>query len=80
MENLAALYASGRGVAKNDAEAARWYRKAAEKGSSTAMSKLGDMYAQGRGVAKNDAEAARWYRWAAEEFKKDADAAYDDWW
>jgi len=30
--NLGFLYANGRGVPQDDAEAARWFRQAAEKG------------------------------------------------
>lgn len=66
----AALY--GRGVAcmdsmKNDAEAAKWFRKAADKGHADAQHSLGYMYAQGKGVLKDDAEAVRWYRKAADQ-------------
>jgi len=63
--NLAVKYATGDGVPKNDAEAVKWYRKAAEQGEVTAQSNLGAMYHNGDGVPKNDAEAAKWYRKAA---------------
>ena len=56
------MYANGRGVAANDAEAVKWFRKAAEQGNASAQSNLGLMYANGRGVAANDAEAVKWYR------------------
>lgn len=49
------------------AEAARWYRKAAEQGHATAQCNLGYMYDDGLGVAKDYSEAARWYRKAAEQ-------------
>lgn len=61
----AALY--GRGVAvieskNDDAEAAKWFRKAADKGHADAQHSLGWMYAQGKGVLKDDAEAVKWYQ------------------
>jgi hypothetical protein len=54
-------------AAKNYAEAARWYRKAAEQGHASAQNGLAWMYNNGKGVAKNYAEAVRWYRKAAEQ-------------
>jgi TPR repeat protein len=51
-----------------DAEAVRWYRKAAEQGNAAGQTNLGWMYAEGRGgLAKDDGEAVRWYRKAAEQ-------------
>ena len=49
------------------AEAARWYRLAAEQGHVEAQYSLGLVYATGRGVEQDYAEAARWYRLAAEQ-------------
>ena len=37
------------------AEAARWYRKAADQGVATAQFFMGNIYREGRGVAKDDA-------------------------
>jgi uncharacterized protein len=48
------------------AEAARWYRKAADQDDAVAAASLGDLYAAGRGLKQDDAEAARWYRRSAE--------------
>ena len=42
------------------AEAARWYRKAAEQGNAIAQTNLGTMYFQGQGVPQDYAEAVRW--------------------
>ena len=61
------MYANGQGVLKDDAEAVKWYRLAAEQGGASAQSSLGVMYATGRGVLKDDAEAGRWFRLAAEQ-------------
>jgi hypothetical protein len=63
---------TGKGIAEDDAEAARWYRKAAEQGQVEAQYNLGLMYDYGEGVVEDDAEAARWYRKAAEQGEVDA--------
>lgn len=55
----------------NNAEALKWYRKAAEKGYAPAQYDVGRMYDNGFGVAKNQSEAARWFRMAAEQGDKD---------
>jgi hypothetical protein len=61
-------YQNGRGGLPQDyAEAARWYRLAAEQGSVEAQYGLGRMYRIGEGVPEDDAEAARFYRLAAEQ-------------
>ena len=44
-------------VIRDDAEAAIWYRRAAEQGNTYAQTFLGHMYANGRGVPQDDAEA-----------------------
>ena len=67
-------YYWGKGVAKDDREAVRWYRMAAEQGEAYAQYNLGISYANGRGVAKDDREAVRWYRMAAEQ--RDAGAQF----
>ena len=55
------MYEIGLGVAQDDVEAAKWYRKAAEQGYAAAQSNLGEMYRDGRGVAKDDVEAYKWF-------------------
>lgn len=49
------------------AEAAKWYRLAAEQGEPAAQSALGRLYVRGNGVAQNACESARWYHRAAEQ-------------
>ena len=65
--NLGVMYGKGRGIPQNDAEAVKWYRKAAEQGYAIAQSNLGIRYDTGRGIPENDAEAVKWYRKAAEQ-------------
>lgn len=59
MFNLATMYEAGKGVAMDEAEAVRWYRKAADAGIVEAMQPRARLYDQGRGTAKNPEEAAR---------------------
>ncbi|HEX3719727.1 MAG TPA: tetratricopeptide repeat-containing serine protease family protein [Verrucomicrobiae bacterium] len=60
-------YHKGEGVAQDDADAAKWCRKAAEQGSVYAQYNLGRWYDKGQGVSKDYVEAAKWYRKAAEQ-------------
>jgi len=63
--NLGVMYDNGDGIPENDAEAVKWYKKAADQGDAGAQSNLGIMYDNGEGVPENDAEAVRWFRKAA---------------
>src|SRR6266481_5266799 len=70
---LARAFFSGTlGVAKDEAEAVKWFRKAAEQNVADAQFSLGVCYANGQGVAKDEAEAVKWYRKAAEQNVADA--------
>ncbi|HEY9173197.1 MAG TPA: tetratricopeptide repeat protein [Verrucomicrobiae bacterium] len=64
---LGALYAEGHRMKQDYAEAAKWYRRAAEQGEAGAQTALGELHEAGQGVARDEAEAARWYRLAAEQ-------------
>jgi hypothetical protein len=57
---LGTLYASGRGVEKDDAEAARWFRLAADQGNALAQYNLGICYLEGRGVDEDAIEGFKW--------------------
>lgn len=63
---LARLYLHGRGVARDDAQAAQWCLKAAENGNLEAAHDIGLLYARGRGVPRNDILARTWQSRAAE--------------
>ena len=61
------MYRQGRGAAKDETEAAAWYRKAANGGDAVAQNNLGIMYRYGMGVTKDSVEAAKWFRRAADQ-------------
>jgi TPR repeat protein len=51
--SLGRAHANGRGVPKDEAEAVKWYRKAADQGNSYAQVQLGLMCKRGEAVARN---------------------------
>jgi hypothetical protein len=55
------MYDKGRGVPEKNAEAVKWYRKAAEQGYARAQTSLGVMYAMGTGVSKDYVKAYMWW-------------------
>ena len=66
--NLGYIYETvGIGVPKDNVEAVKWYRMAAEGGSATGQMFLGKLYDGGRGVAADTAEATKWYLKAAKQ-------------
>ncbi|MGO9120939.1 MAG: type I restriction enzyme HsdR N-terminal domain-containing protein [Desulfomonilaceae bacterium] len=64
---LGGIYIEGKGVPKNEEEAAYWFRKAAEQGLASAQVDLGNRYLYGSGVSQDCTQAAMWYRKAAEQ-------------
>ncbi len=62
---LGRRYDKGEGVSQNLAEAAKWYRKAAEQNYGLAQFNLGLCYATGEGVTLDYVEAVKWFRMAA---------------
>jgi TPR repeat protein len=63
--DLGQMYDYGRGVGKNDKEAIKWYRKAAEQKHHEAQYFLGEMYANGEGVEKDIVTGYAWVSIAA---------------
>ena len=61
------MYDNGYGVPENDAEAVKWYRKAAEQGFAQAQYNLGVMYYFGEGVSVNSIKAYMWWSLAMEQ-------------
>ncbi len=64
---LGFIYAEGQVVDQNYAEAARWFRRAAEQGHAESQYNLGLLYGNGQGVPYDYGTAARWTRLAAEQ-------------
>lgn len=62
---LATCFTTGLGVGKDDAEAARWFRKAADGGDHLAEYRLGLCYLNGSGVPQDEREASFWLLKAA---------------
>ena len=65
-------YNNGKGVAKDSAEAFKWFSKAAEKNSAWSMNELGRCYGYDWGVAADRDKAISWYRKSAKLGQKDA--------
>ena len=57
---------TGNGIGKDELEAVRWYRMAAEHGCADAMFELSKCYTFGIGLRRNRATAAKWLQKAAE--------------
>ena len=53
-------YRDGKGVTQDYKEAAKWFRKAAEKGDAFGQRELGLCYETGKGVGKDQKEAEKW--------------------
>jgi len=65
---LAVRYSSGNGVTKDDAQAFKWFRKAAESGYALGQVSLGLIYREGNyGVKPDAAQAVDWFRKAADQ-------------
>ena len=58
---LGAAYLTGRGVARDEKQAARWYEKAANSGDPAAQEEIGYFYQAGIGVERDPARAAQWF-------------------
>ena len=65
--NLGVLYYNGKGVEQSHAEAAKWFRLAAEQENERAQLNLGSLYYNGKGVEQNHTEAAKWFHLVAEQ-------------
>ena len=55
------MYATGQGAPKDEAEAVKWFRKAADQGFASAQVNLGVVYWFGKGVVKDELEAYKWF-------------------
>ena len=66
MLRIGRCYETGDGIARDLAEAVKWYRMAAEEGHVQGMFELSKCYTFGFGVRKNSVTAGKWLRKAAE--------------
>ena len=62
MNNLAVMYAKGKGVDIDKNQAFHWFKKSAEAGNIVAMRNLAKCYRNGEGVTQNIAQAEYWER------------------
>lgn len=63
--SLGVMYANGRGVPQDYAEALKWYRLAAEQGDVNAQNNLGVIHQYGQGVPQDYVSAHIWYNLAS---------------
>jgi TPR repeat protein len=64
---LGIIYLTGDGAPRDDAEAAKWLRKAADQDNPMAERYLAEMYFKGRGVPADNEQAARLLQMAADQ-------------
>ncbi len=62
---LAQAYDLGDGTRRDRAQAAHWYRLAAEQGHAAAQNALGSLYQAGEGVPRDEVTAFGWYEKSA---------------
>ena len=62
---LGKIFAAGKGVERDEVQAASWFKRAAEGGSAEAQTNYAAMLFQGQGLEKDQAEAVRLYEKAA---------------
>jgi hypothetical protein len=65
----------GKGISRDDGQAMKYFRAAADQGNAQAEYNVGFMYDNGRGVPRDDAQAVSWYRKAAAQGYADAQKA-----
>jgi localization factor PodJL len=78
MHNLAVLYAEGAEGKPDYANAAQWFRKAAEHGVPDSQYNLGVLAARGLGTERNMAESYKWFALAAAQGDKEAARKRDE--
>lgn len=66
---LGKCYANGMGVARDDVQAAAWYKRAAEGGNTDAMVAYGRCLIEGRGMPADGEDDGKWYRHATEDWR-----------
>ena len=64
---LGMIYLTGDGVPKDDTEAMKWLRMAADQDNPAGERYLAEMYFKGRGAPADNMEAAKWLRMSADQ-------------
>jgi len=68
------MYLNGQGVPKDDVEAIKWFRLAADQGDAFAQYTIGKCYHSGEGVPRDHVEAIKWFRLATQQGDPNAQA------
>ena len=68
---LGVRYLQGHGVNQDFGAAMKWYRRAADRGSSSAMGNIAKLYEKGLGVPVDPVKAAMWDRMDKDQLLKD---------
>ena len=78
--SIGRMYATSEGLlkGKDEAQAVRWYRRAADQGYAAAQYHLGIMYAAGRGLLKDSVLAHMWWNIASANGHETAREVRDD--
>ena len=63
---LALRHTRGEGIPRDDAQAARWFLRAAEQGHPEAAARMGVLYSEGRGVTEDHEQSVVWSLRAAD--------------
>ena len=71
---LGFMYLGGKGIQRDNTEAAAWFRKAAEQGVAPSQMALGYLHENGLGVPKDEMQAYMWYSLAADGGMAEANA------
>jgi TPR repeat protein len=72
------MYVKGEGVPKDDVEAAKWFRMAAEQGNAQGQLKMGLVLERGLGMPKDEAQAYQWFLLAGAQGDKLAKECYTE--
>jgi hypothetical protein len=70
--NLGYDFYLGKGVRQDYAQAAQWWRMAAEQGNPSAQNNLGLLYSEGQGVQQSYTQAVAWYSKAGQQGNAEA--------
>jgi hypothetical protein len=67
--SLGRIYRDGEGVPRDDVQAMRWFRLAADQGMAEAEYSLALMYFRGEGAPRDEKAARQWYELATAQAK-----------